>query len=82
MVKLPVVTTFATELPLIDPTKPLAITATFAGPPVVCPARAIDRSIKNFPIPVLFNTAPKRIKRKTKEEETPKGMPKMPSVCI
>src|SRR5665648_1304024 len=73
MVKLPVVTTLATELPLIEPIKPLAITATLAGPPVVCPARAIAMSIKNLPIPVLFSTAPKRIKRKTKEADTPKG---------
>ena len=59
MVNVPVVTTFATAEPLMEPRKPEARTATFAGPPLVCPARALAMSLKNWPMPHLFITSPK-----------------------
>ena len=80
MVKLPVPATFATELPETVPMSPLESTATFAGPPLAQPAMAFAKSMKNFPRPVDSRYAPKRMKRKMNVEETPKGMPKMPSV--
>ena len=73
-------TTFATELPETVPMSPLESTATFAGPPLAHPATAFARSMKNLPSPVLSRYAPKRMKRKMNVEDTPSGMPKMPSV--
>ncbi|KAF5029693.1 hypothetical protein DSECCO2_645910 [anaerobic digester metagenome] len=64
MVKAPVVTTFATALPLIEMRKPLAMTATLAGPPFELPANASARSLKNLPIPHLFITVPNMMNRK------------------
>ncbi len=80
MVKVPVDTVLATELPEIVPKKPDANTATLAGPPTYFPAAARAKSIKNLPSPVLCKKAPKSTKRNTKEAETPKGIPKIPSV--
>ncbi len=68
IVKVPVVTTFATELPDMVPKRPLAITATFAGPPILCPVAARARSMKNFPRPVLWRKAPNNMNRYTKVE--------------
>ena len=45
IVKDPTVTALATELPLMEPIIPLAITATFAGPPEDHPASAMAMSI-------------------------------------
>ena len=80
MVKVPVDTVFATEEPEMVPKKPLASTATLAGPPTKRPAAARARSMKNLPRPVLCRNAPNRMNRKTKEAETPSGMPNRPSV--
>ncbi len=41
IVKTPVVTTFAVELPLIIPVNPLATTLAFAGPPLYFPSIGI-----------------------------------------
>ena len=76
----PVPTTFATELPETVPMRPDESTATFAGPPLAHPAMLFARSIKNFPSPVDSRYAPKRMKRKMNVEDTPSGMPKIPSV--
>ena len=52
IVRLPVPTTLATELPDTVPMRPLESTATFAGPPLAQPAMEFARSMKNFPSPV------------------------------
>ena len=62
MVNDPVATTLATELPLIDPNRPLEMTATLAGPPLVCPAIALAMSIIASPMPVLTSRAPNSTK--------------------
>ena len=80
MVKLPVPTTFATELPDTVPIRPLESTATLAGPPDAQPAMEFARSIKNLPSPVTSKYAPKSMNRNIKVDDTPNGMPKMPSV--
>ena len=80
MVNIPVVHTFATDDPETVPIRPELTTATFAGPPVDQPARAIERSMINFPSPVFSSTEPKSINMKTKVEDTSSGVPKMPSV--
>ncbi len=49
MVKAPVETVLAIALPETDPKKADAMTATLAGPPVVRPARARGKSMKNLP---------------------------------
>jgi len=53
MVKEPVPTTLATELPVNVPIQPDEITATLAGPPAAPPATALAISIKNPPMPVF-----------------------------
>jgi hypothetical protein len=74
-VKEPVVTVLATELPLIEPNRPLETTATLAGPPAVPPVIAIARSMKSCPRPVREMNRPNRTKWKTKVATTPSGMP-------
>ena len=73
-------TTFATDEPLTVPISPLESTATFAGPPDAQPATAFARSMKNLPSPVDSKYAPNRMNRKMNVDETPNGMPKIPSV--
>ena len=63
MVKVPVVTTLATDDPETRPVKPLATTADFAGPPLYLPKPAKARSIKNLPAPALSSIAPSRTNR-------------------
>ena len=46
MVKVPVPITFATGLPLMEPKKPLATTATLAGPPRYLPKALVARSVR------------------------------------
>ena len=55
---MPVVTTLDMELPCIMPIRPLDTTAVFAVAPQKRPVRHSERSIKNSPVPVEFNTAP------------------------
>ena len=73
-------TTLATEEPLTVPINPLDRTATFAGPPLAQPAIAFAVSIKNFPSPVPSRYAPNKINRNINVDETPSGIPKIPSV--
>jgi hypothetical protein len=65
MVKAPVETVLAMALPETDPNKAEAITATLAGPPVVCPAAASGRSMKKRPAPDLCKNAPKKMNKMT-----------------
>src|SRR4030065_173773 len=51
MVNAPVVATLAVGEPEIDPKKPLATTATLAGPPAVHPARDKAKRINHIPPP-------------------------------
>ena len=71
MVNEPVPTTLATAVPLILPINPLEMTATFAGPPCLCPASAIARSLNNLPMPDFARKAPNKINRKIKVTEAP-----------
>ncbi len=58
IVKEPVVTVLATELPEIIPKNVLETTAALAGPPLVHPVRAKAMSVKNSPAPVLRSRVP------------------------
>ena len=80
MVKLPEPTVFETELPETVPSKALVNTATFAGPPEALPAKALQISIKNCPIPVFSSQAPNKINKKINVEQAPIGVPIIPSV--
>ena len=80
IVNMPVVQTLATEEPDTVPIRPELTMATFAGPPVDHPARAIERSMMNRPSPVFSSTEPKRMNMKTKVDDTSRGVPKIPSV--
>ena len=73
-------TTFATDEPLTVPIKPLERTATFAGPPLAQPAIEFATSMKNFPKPVPSKYAPNKINKNINVDETPSGIPKIPSV--
>ncbi len=64
MVKAPVVTTLAIADPLTIPRRQEEKTATFAGPPLVCPTMLIARSEKKEMIPACSRYAPSRMKRK------------------
>ena len=70
----------ATALPEIEPKKAEDRLATFAGPPVVRPAIAVENSMKKRPVPSRSAKAPNRTKRKRNVADTLSGMPKMPSV--
>jgi len=65
MVNAPVETVLAIALPEMEPKKPLAITATLAGPPTLCPTAARGKSMKNFWAPDFSKKAPKRTNRMT-----------------
>lgn len=80
MVKEPVVTVFATELPETVPIIALDMTAAFAGPPTSPLVTEFARSIKNFPAPDLSRNAPNIMNRMTKVAETAIGAPKTPSL--
>ena len=80
MVKLPDPTVLATELPETVPSRALVMTATLAGPPAAQPAIESAMSMKSLPMPVFSRKAPKRINRKMNEADTPRGMPRIPSV--
>ena len=73
--KEPTVTALATDEPLMEPMKPLAMTATLAGPPEDHPANAMAISMKSWARPVRAMKSPKRTKWKTKVATTPRGMP-------
>ena len=80
IVKEPTVTTLAIAEPLTMPRSALENTATLAGPPLVCPTRLNARSEKKEMIPACSRKAPSRMNRKMYVEETPRGIPKIPSV--
>ena len=63
MVKAPVDAAFATADPFSMPMKPVAMTATFAGPPGLRPASAMAPSLMSCERPVAPRIAPKRMKR-------------------
>ncbi len=80
IVKLPLPTVLATELPETVPSSAEVNTATLAGPPRCLPATALPRSMKNRPMPVFSRNAPNMMKRNMNVDDTPSGMPSMPSV--
>ena len=76
----PVPTTLATAVPLMLPMKPLEMTATLAGPPCLCPASAIAKSLNSLPIPDFAKNAPNKINKKIKVTEAPMADEYKPSV--
>ena len=68
--------------PLIEPIRPLAKIATFAGPPRICPSRAKARLIKNVPAPVCCKAAPKIRKPITRLAKARMGIPMMLSLLM
>ena len=80
MVRVPVVTTFATVLPEIMAMQPLLRTATLAGPPGLCPARERAMSIKRLSPPVSCRKTPKEIKTNRVPAQMEVMDPKKPSV--
>ena len=79
IVKVPVVTVFATEDPEINPVKPEAKIAAFAGPPLIFPTSAKAKLRKYLPPPAASSVAPNKTKRKIKLTETLIGIPKIAS---
>ena len=79
IVKVPVVTTFATALPESEPMNALASAAVIAGAPRVRPAMRAARVISSAPPPAASSTAPNSTNRYTKSALTPSGMPQIPS---
>jgi hypothetical protein len=65
MVKAPVETVLAMAEPEMEPKRPLAITETLAGPPILWPTAARGKSMKNFWAPLFSRKAPKSTKRIT-----------------
>ena len=65
MVNDPVVAVLATALPDSDPIRPLASTATLAGPPGLRPKTACAKSMMNRVAPLAERKAPKMTNRKT-----------------
>ncbi len=63
MVNAPVEAAFATAEPFSMPMKPVAMTATLAGPPGLRPASAIAPSLMSCDRPVAPRMAPNRMKR-------------------
>ena len=80
MVKVPVETVLAMALPEIEPKSPLAITETFAAPPILCPTAARGKFMKNFCAPDFSKKAPNRTNRITYVARTLAIMPKTPSL--
>jgi hypothetical protein len=76
----PIVAVLAMDEPVMVPMKAEATTETLAGPPRVWPTSAKAILIRYSPAPVRSRMAPKSTKAKTKVDDTPSGMPKMPSV--
>ena len=74
----PVVATLATALPLIIPINALAITATFAGPPGLCPTSVSEKSLINLLNPLYFKNAPNNTKINIYVALTPIPTPKIP----
>lgn len=79
MVKVPVVATLATALPLNEPVSADEITATWAGPPRRRPAAASARSLNSAVAPLTLRKAPNRINTTMAVEAVDRVMPKIPS---
>ena len=79
MVKVPVVTVFATDEPEIIPVKPDAKIAAFAGPPRIFPTSANAKFKKYFPPPAASKIDPNKTNRKIKLTETLIGIPNIAS---
>ena len=79
MVNEPEPTVLATEEPETVPSSAEVNTATFAGPPRRLPARALPKSMKNWPTPVFSRNAPKSMNRKMNVLDAPMGVPNTPS---
>ena len=79
IVKVPVVTVFATEDPEINPVNPEAKIAALAGPPLILPTNAKAKFRKYFPPPAASRVAPNKTKRKIKLTDTLIGIPKIAS---
>ena len=79
IVKVPVVTVFATEDPEIKPVSPDANIAALAGPPLIFPTRAKARLRKYFPPPATSKIAPNSTNKKIKLTDTLIGIPKIAS---
>ena len=59
----PTVTTFAIPDPEIVPIIPEDITATFAGPPVMCPTKPMETSLNNLIIPARSKNEPNKMNK-------------------
>tara|TARA_B100001179_G_scaffold51574_1_gene34910 strand:+ start:709 stop:969 length:261 start_codon:yes stop_codon:yes gene_type:complete len=79
MVKVPVVTVFATEDPEIKPVRPEAKIAAFAGPPLILPTNAKAKFKKYFPPPAISKIAPNKTNKNMKLTDTLMGIPKIAS---
>lgn len=77
MVKVPVVATLATALPLNEPVSADEITATWAGPPRRRPAAASARSLNSAVAPLTLRKAPNRINTTMAVEAVDRVMPKI-----
>ena len=79
IVKVPVVTVFATEEPDIIPVMPDPKIAALAGPPLILPTIAKARSRKYFPPPAVSKSAPNKTNKNIKSTYTPIGIPNIAS---
>ena len=79
IVKVPVVTVFATDDPEIIPVNPEAKIAAFAGPPLILPTRANAKFKKYLPPPAASKIDPNKTNKKIKPTETLIGIPKIAS---
>ena len=79
IVKVPVVTVFATEEPDIIPVMPDPKIAALAGPPLIFPTIAKAKSKKYFPPPAVSKSAPNKTNKNIKSTETPIGIPNIAS---
>ena len=79
IVKVPVVTVFATEEPDIIPVMPDPKIAALAGPPLIFPTKAKAKSKKYFPPPAVSKSAPNKTNKNIKSTDTPIGIPNIAS---
>jgi hypothetical protein len=80
MVNTPVAYTFAAATPLIEPNRPLEMTAIFAGPPTDLPASDTAKFVKYSPVLVFCMNAPKMTNTATSVAVTPMMEPYIPSL--
>ena len=79
IVNVPVVTVLATEEPEINPVKPDARIAAFAGHPLIFPTKANAKFKKYFPPYAESKIEPNKTNKKIKLTETLIGIPKIAS---